>query len=55
MQWNLALGGEASIVKKMVESRLRRFEHVQRKPVEAPVRRVDQMKDSLIARGRRRP
>ena len=47
--------GVAPIVEKLVETRLRWFGHVQRRPLEAPVRRVDQMEDSPITRGRGRP
>ena len=39
----------------MVESRLRWFGYVWRRPVKDLVRRVDQMEGSLIARGRGRP
>ena len=38
--------GVAPIVEKMVESRLRWFGHVWRRPIEALVRRVDQMEGS---------
>ena len=37
--------GVAPIVEKMVESRLRWFGHVRRRPIEHPVRRVDEMED----------
>jgi len=47
--------GVAPIVEKMVENRLRRFGHVERRPVDAIVRRVDQMEVSQIKRGRGRP
>jgi hypothetical protein len=47
--------GVAPIEEKMVESRLRWFGHVRRRPLEAPVRRVDQMADSPRVRGRGRP
>ncbi|KAK7258655.1 hypothetical protein RIF29_24237 [Crotalaria pallida] len=47
--------GVAPIVEKMVEYRLRWFGHVWRRPVEAPVRRVDQMEGTTRARGRGRP
>jgi len=33
-----------SIVKKLVENKLKRFVHLERKPVDVVVRRVDQMK-----------
>jgi len=36
----------------MVENRLTWFEHVERRLVNAVVRRVDQMKESQIRRGR---
>ena len=35
--------GVAPIVEKMVETRLRWFVHVERRPVDCVVRRVDQM------------
>ena len=47
--------GVAPIVEKMVESRLRWFGHVWRRPAEALVRRVDQRENSPIIRGRGRP
>ena len=47
--------GVTPIIEKLVKSRLRWFEHVQRRLVEAPVRRVDQMEDNPIIRGRGRP
>ena len=47
--------GVAPIIEKLVETRLRWFGHVQRRPLEAPVRRVDQMEDNSITRGRGRP
>ena len=47
--------GVAPIVEKMVENRLRWFGHVERRPVDAVVRRVDQMEESQIKRGRGRP
>ena len=40
------------IVETMVENRLTWFEHVERRLVNAVVRRVDQMKESQIRRGR---
>jgi len=43
------------ILKKMVENRLRWFGHVERRPVDVVVRRVDQMEESQIKRGRGRP
>ena len=42
-------------VKEMVESRNRWFRHVLKRLVETPIRRVDQMEDNSIARGRERP
>lgn len=39
----------------MTENRLRWFGHVQRRPLEAPVRRVDNMFFSPVKRGRGRP
>ena len=47
--------GVAPIIEKLVETRLRWFGHVQRRPLEAPVRRVDQMEDNPIIRGKGRP
>ena len=47
--------GVAPISEKMVENRLRWFGHVQRRPLDAPVRRVDQIIRSPIKRGRGRP
>jgi len=47
--------GVAPRVEKMVENCLRWFGHVKRKPVDYVVRRVDQMEDSQITRGRGRP
>ena len=38
--------GVAPIVEKLVENRLRWFGHVERRPVDAVVRRVDQMEES---------
>jgi len=46
--------GVAPIVEKLVENRLRWFEHVERRPVDAVVRRVDQMEESQVKRGRGR-
>ncbi|RZC31475.1 Pentatricopeptide repeat-containing protein [Glycine soja] len=45
----------APIVEKMVENRLRWFGHVERRPVDSVVRRVDQMKRRQTIRGRGRP
>jgi len=47
--------GAAPIVEKMVENRLRWFRHVERRPIDSLVRRVDLMEDSQITRGRGRP
>jgi len=43
------------IVEKLVENRLRWFGHVERRPVDAVVRRVDKMEESQVKRGRGRP
>jgi hypothetical protein len=45
----------APIEEKMVEARLRSFGHVERRPVDFIVRRVDQMEGSQITSGRGRP
>jgi len=47
--------GVTPIVEKLVENRLRWFGHVERRPVDAVVRRVDQMEESQVKRGRGRP
>ncbi|KAL5143855.1 SPX domain-containing membrane protein [Glycine soja] len=47
--------GVAPIVEKMVEIRLRWFGHVERRPVDSVVRRVDQMERRQTIRGRGRP
>ena len=47
--------GVAPITEKLVENRLRWFGHVQRRPINAPVRRVDETTWSPIKRGRERP
>ncbi|KAF1859879.1 hypothetical protein Lal_00028062 [Lupinus albus] len=44
--------GVAPIVEKIVESCLRWFEHMWRRPVETLVSRVDQMEANPIPRGR---
>ena len=44
--------GVAPIVEKLVENRLRWFGHVERRPVDVVVRRVDQMEESRVKRGR---
>lgn len=41
-----------AIEEKMTESRLRWFDHVRRRPIEALVKKVDQMEDSSIIRYR---
>jgi hypothetical protein len=46
--------GVTPIVEKLVENRLRWFGHVERRPVDAVVRRVDQMEESQVKRGRGR-
>jgi hypothetical protein len=45
----------ARIVEKMMETRLRWFGHVERRPIGSVVRRVDRMEGSQITRGRGRP
>jgi hypothetical protein len=47
--------GVAPIVEKLVENRLRWFGHIERRPVDAVVRRIDQMEESHVKRGRGRP
>jgi len=47
--------GVAPIEEKIVENRLRWFGHVQRRPRDAPVRRVDQTDWSPVKRSRGRP
>ncbi|KAL5146330.1 Craniofacial development protein 2 [Glycine soja] len=47
--------GVAPIVEKMVENRLRWFGHVERRPVDSVVRRVDQMERRQTIRGKGRP
>jgi len=47
--------GVTSIVKKLVENRLRWFRHVERRPVDVVVRRIDQMEESHVKRGRGKP
>lgn len=44
--------GIAPIVEKMVENRLRWFEHVERRPVDSVVRRIDRIKRKQTIRGR---
>jgi len=43
------------MVEKLVENRLRWFGHVERRPVDDVVRRVYQMEESQVKRGRGRP
>ena len=45
----------ALIKKKMTEDRLRWFGHVQRRPTEAPMWKVNQMIFNPVRRGRERP
>jgi len=45
----------APIVEKLIENRLRWFGHVERRSVYAVVRRVYQMEESHVKRGRGRP
>ncbi|KAL6508131.1 hypothetical protein OROHE_021673 [Orobanche hederae] len=45
----------ASIEEKMMENRLRWFGHVRRRPVDAPVRRLESWGTSNIVKGRGRP
>jgi len=45
----------ARIVEKMMETRLRWFGHVERRPIGSLVRRVDRMEGIQITRGRGRP
>ena len=47
--------GVAPISEKMVENRLRRYEHVQRRELDEPVRRVDQIVEDPYIRKRGRP
>ncbi|KAL5184476.1 LINE-1 retrotransposable element ORF2 protein [Glycine soja] len=47
--------GVAPIVEKMVENRLRWFGHVERRPVDSVMRRVDQMERRQTIRDRGRP
>jgi len=47
--------GVAPIVENLVENRFRWFEHVERRPVDDIVRRVYQMEESQVKRGRGRP
>ena len=46
--------GVAPIEEKMIEIRLQWFGHIQRRPLEAPVKKVDQMVFSSIRRGMER-
>jgi len=47
--------GVASIEEKMRENYLRWFGHVQRRPTDAPVRRVKRIKLGQVKRAQRRP
>jgi len=47
--------GVAPIVEKLVENRLRLFGHVERRLIDVFVKIVDQMEESQVKRGRRRP
>jgi len=47
--------GVAPMTEKMVENRLIWFGHVERRPIDSVMRRVDQMGDSQITEGRGRP
>jgi len=47
--------GVAPIVEKLVENRLRWFGHVERRHIDAVIKRVDQMEESQVKRGRERP
>ena len=47
--------GVVPIVEKLVENRFRCFGHVERRPVEAVIRKVDQMEESQVKRGKGRP
>jgi len=47
--------GVAPIAAKLVENRLRLFRHAERRPIDTVVRRVDQMEESQVKRGRGRP
>jgi hypothetical protein len=40
--------GVAPIVERMVENRLRWFGHVERRPIDVVIQRVDKMEESLI-------
>ena len=47
--------GVASIKEKITEARLRWFRHMQRRPLKALVRKIDQMDFNLMRRDKRRP
>jgi len=47
--------GVAPIEEKLVENMLRWFGHVKRRPVDVVVRKVYQMEESQVRRGRGRP
>lgn len=42
----------APIEENMLGSGLRRFGHVRKRLIKAPLKRIDQMRDNLIVRGR---
>jgi len=43
------------LVEKLVENKLKWFGHVERRPVDAVVRNVDQIEESRVKRGRGKP
>jgi len=47
--------GVTPIVEKLIENRLRWFRHVERRPIDVVVRRVDQIEESQVKRSRGRP
>jgi len=47
--------GVTSIEEKMREHHLRWFDHVRRRPTDAPVRRVDRINLGQVKRAQRRP
>jgi len=47
--------GGTLIVEMLVENQLRWFGHVERRPVDVVLRRVDQIEESQVKRGRGRP
>lgn len=44
--------GVAPIVKKMIKTCSRLFDHVRRRPTEVPIRKLDQVEDRPVVRGR---